>query len=230
MTFEYKANPVVLSDNPSREDKQKYLGVRILEEARITFLKKGYMATTVNEIAQRAEITKRTLYKYFPSKMAIYVEIFDLYLANYHSALQKTANLEMSTHEILSRLLETQYLFVKDNEKFMRLFWVMNPEEYGGKVPDELVSSVQKWSYANFELILPLIERGIEKGRYLSGISAEDIVHITTSIIKGIFIHTNRELKFHKVRTSSDRVFKNLMVVLTEGLIKKRGVDPIGRS
>lgn len=44
----------------------------ILSAARESFLLEGYVATSVDEIASRAQITKQTLYRYFASKQELF--------------------------------------------------------------------------------------------------------------------------------------------------------------
>jgi TetR/AcrR family transcriptional regulator, mexJK operon transcriptional repressor len=47
----------------------------VIEAARAVFLEEGYSAARVNEIAARAGVSKRTLYKYFPSKTKLFGEV-----------------------------------------------------------------------------------------------------------------------------------------------------------
>lgn len=50
----------------------------ILSAAREAFLEKGFTETSVDEIAQRAGASKRTLYNHFPSKKSLFLEIVHL--------------------------------------------------------------------------------------------------------------------------------------------------------
>lgn len=47
----------------------------ILDAATEVFLQKGYLATNMDEIAARAGVSKQTVYKNFPSKETLFVEI-----------------------------------------------------------------------------------------------------------------------------------------------------------
>ncbi|MDR0808773.1 MAG: TetR/AcrR family transcriptional regulator [Gemmobacter sp.] len=58
---------------------------RILDAARVLFLDKGYEASTIDEIAERADISKRSFFDYFPTKEQVIVswqdEFSDLLIA-----------------------------------------------------------------------------------------------------------------------------------------------------
>jgi AcrR family transcriptional regulator len=59
---------------PSREQAEK-LGERILDIATQLFLSHGYGATSIEAVAQRAKISKRTFYHRFPDKPALFTAV-----------------------------------------------------------------------------------------------------------------------------------------------------------
>ena len=59
---------------PSREE-AALLGERILDVATELFLAEGYEATSIEAIAQRARISKRTFYHRFPGKAALFAAV-----------------------------------------------------------------------------------------------------------------------------------------------------------
>lgn len=63
--------PRSLGGRPSREDAEK-LGDRILDAATDLFLTHGYGATSIEEVARRARISKRTFYSRFDDKAALF--------------------------------------------------------------------------------------------------------------------------------------------------------------
>jgi TetR/AcrR family transcriptional regulator, mexJK operon transcriptional repressor len=65
------AAPVRRGGRPSREQ-AALLGDRILDVATELFLAEGYGATSIEAVAQRARISKRTFYHRFPDKAALF--------------------------------------------------------------------------------------------------------------------------------------------------------------
>jgi AcrR family transcriptional regulator len=74
-------------ERPWRERRRR----RILDAAAQLFAEAPYAEVQVDEIARRAGIGKPTLYRYFPSKEALYVEIFDGALARLEAELAEVA-------------------------------------------------------------------------------------------------------------------------------------------
>src|ERR1041384_2531455 len=51
--------------------------LQLLEVARARFADQGFHATSMDEIAEAAGVTKPVLYQHFPSKRALYSELLD---------------------------------------------------------------------------------------------------------------------------------------------------------
>lgn len=49
----------------------------ILDAARAVFAQKGYNAATLDDVAERAEFGKGTLYNYFPNKEALFISVIE---------------------------------------------------------------------------------------------------------------------------------------------------------
>jgi AcrR family transcriptional regulator len=87
---------------PSRQQAAK-LGERILDASTHLFLSHGYGATSIEAIARRARISKRTFYHRFPDKPALFVAVVHRII----EGLRPSANiplLEGDLQKILRRL------------------------------------------------------------------------------------------------------------------------------
>ena len=66
-----KSAPTIATVSPRTQRKRQ----AILEVASELFLQKGYLGTSMDEIAEQARISKQTAYKHFASKEALFVAI-----------------------------------------------------------------------------------------------------------------------------------------------------------
>ncbi len=65
----------------SRRESQAQTRERLLESARQTFAKSGFIATTVDEIAEAAGFSKGAFYSNFTSKEAVFLELLQRHMA-----------------------------------------------------------------------------------------------------------------------------------------------------
>jgi AcrR family transcriptional regulator len=88
-------------ERPWRERRRR----KILEAATRLFAGTPYAEVQVEEIARLAEVGKPTLYRYFPSKEALYLEVFDAALARLEADLAEVANSARRPPEQLAAML-----------------------------------------------------------------------------------------------------------------------------
>lgn len=73
----------------------------IVKAALPLFARKGFAETTTKELAKAAGVSEPLLYKHFPSKEALYIEIQDFSCKGTETVVQKLADLEPSTSTLV---------------------------------------------------------------------------------------------------------------------------------
>lgn len=200
-----------------REYNKKLKKFSIIESARELFLSKKYSAITVDEIAALAGTSKKTLYTYFPSKLSLYIEMFEGYLQQLHLELSKIQKQNLPPDQAFLVSFDLLYQFTKTNRKFMRLFWQVNSEDFDGEIPDELIFRIRLWNKAMLDDALEGLERLQELG-YFSGFNPKLLVHIISSINKGIFVHVNKENILEVEDIDADDLYHEFVKLLKSGL------------
>jgi TetR/AcrR family fatty acid metabolism transcriptional regulator len=197
--------------------------LQIRQAANTLFLEKKYSAITMDEIAKQAGITKRTLYLYYPSKLALFIHVFDEHLQQLHQQITKAARKNLPVVEVITSVFEILYSFTKKNEKFMRLYWAMDSAEFDGLIPEELLERNKVWTKAMFEEVCKVIERGQQDGMMLD-YQPELIMHLLSAINKGIFTHTNKESRFSIAHLDPDDLYRMSIKMMKAGLfgVKQR--------
>jgi AcrR family transcriptional regulator len=200
----------------TREFNKKLKQLTIIEAARELFLNKRYNSITMDEIAKLAGITKKTLYTYFPSKLSVYIKLFEDYLRQLRSELVKIQGQSLSPGQGILTSFEVLYKFTKKNVRFMRLYWEMNSEDFDGKIPDELITSINTGGREILKEGQASIRRAQAKG-YVPGYDPNLLWHIVSAINKGIFIHTDKERKFKVSNIDSEDLYQEFVKLLREG-------------
>jgi AcrR family transcriptional regulator len=93
---------------PSRRERRRLeIRSRVLDAAFSLFEAQGYEATTVTEVAQRADIAYGTFFNHFPSKLHLLRELSDLALQNLFENLEELRKQPGSFGEHLIALFES---------------------------------------------------------------------------------------------------------------------------
>lgn len=191
------------------------------------FLEKGYSAASVDEIARIAGVTKRTLYSYYPSKLALFVHVFDEYLQRLTAQITRAASTEGTVPERLVAVLTALFDFTRKNEKFMLLYWMLDSRETDGHIPVELIEHVQQWTDAMMESSLKLVLAGQEE-EYLRDLDPRLIVHLMSAVNKGIIVHAHKEKRF-EIADIDARALQATFAQLLDGGLFQEGRTP-GRT
>ena len=168
----------------------------IMQAAEDIIQKKHYSEITMDEIAQIAGVTKKTVYASFPSKLSLFISIFENYLQMLHRRMLEDIDRELPVAQTLKQLFNTLFQHTLENEKMLRLFWALESEEADGMIPLDLASRVNLWTKAIFDEMIGYIKEGIKQG-IVRDYEPEMIIHMFSAINKGIFIHTNKQKRFN---------------------------------
>ena len=96
---------------------------RLLSGATELFASKGYAATTVREIVERAGVTKPVLYYYFRSKEGIYLDLMREPFGRFTAVVEETLHTGVPARERLFRLCLMAYDIFAENIDTARVMY-----------------------------------------------------------------------------------------------------------
>ncbi len=146
---------------------------RILRASRQLFRTKGYEATTIEDVAAQAEISKATLYNYFPSKDSLLLGIAESEIAQVRTLLSERLDPEAS---VVERLRSVTHQVVRN------------------AIPD--LALCRKITYLNScedsdlyaartgltELVQNLAEEGVRRGEFRQDVEVREIVDLVMGV------------------------------------------------
>ena len=94
---------------------------QLLSAALEVFTSAGYHAAAMDEIADRAGVSKPVLYQHFPSKLDLYLAVLDLHIDQLVYSIQRAI---ASTHENADRVkatVDAYFNFIEEDRKSTRL-------------------------------------------------------------------------------------------------------------
>jgi AcrR family transcriptional regulator len=96
---------------------------QLLDAAKDVFVQRGYHAAAMDEIAERAGVSKPVLYQHFPGKLDLYLALLDASIDEFDAQVRAALN---STHDNKKRVIATMDAYFSyvgsDNTSFRLLF------------------------------------------------------------------------------------------------------------
>ncbi len=114
-----------------KEREREFKKQEILDAAVKIFAQKGFKATTLDEIAEKSEFGKGTLYNYFSSKEEIYKEIIMMIINNHKNSIIEVYNSTDTLYDLIFQTTKKDLLFCLKNKEafFLLVFTKMHHEK-----------------------------------------------------------------------------------------------------
>jgi AcrR family transcriptional regulator len=157
---------------PRRDREQLRRRAEILDAALRVFAIRGYDGTTMAEISRAAEYPLATIYKIFPSKEKIYLELVDSYVRQLEERL--VAAVQCSDRSPLERLASCARIkaeFFQQNKDYLKVFLAEHGQIElamlaGTCAKEEPWQALEHTHQRMISLYADLFAEGIEKGDF----------------------------------------------------------------
>lgn len=131
---------------------------KILKAAVTTFAAKGFQGTTVQEIAQSADLPKANVLYYFKSKEGIYEAVLSHILTAWNSSFDE-ATVDDDPAAVLSKYIQEKLELSRTNPEASKIF-AMEMIKGAELLSSEIKSSMVSWFNSRTELIHQWIRTG----------------------------------------------------------------------
>jgi len=178
------SSPLTQPANNASEDVDP-VRVRLLKSAIELFGRKGYAATSVNDIVSAANVTKPNLYYYFTSKAGIYYAILNKLFSELDVILDRAAQQTGSSRERLTDLCGEIYQHFMDNLDAARMIYLV----YFGAPQGSPDFDFDACRLKHHKLVEEIIRTGIQEGEIKPGNTHEMMMAVVG------LMHTAMELE-----------------------------------
>lgn len=171
-----------------RRQKEKQQRRRaIMEAAKEVFFDKGLIASTMDEIAEKAELSKGTLYLYFDSKEELYLSLLDEGLDILLRMFQEVVSEDLSGDELLMKMGRAYYQFYRTHKNYFKILFFFEHSELHRKVCQGDMNPLHPAKGIEcLQMVAQAVQKGIDEGIFRGDLSAMEIAHILWANSNGI--------------------------------------------
>jgi len=152
-----------------RKQREKEERVRhIQNSAAAVFYQKGFVDTTMEEIAQRAELSKATLYLYYKSKDDLFYSIIEPALSRLGKRLVKIAGDRDERADVtIKKIIDATYhLYEKDPDAY-HVLSRYNAAEFMKILPKSRLDHLKNIMRSNLRQMEEAIGKGVDQGLFV---------------------------------------------------------------
>ena len=212
----------------SRKERETLLRKQIiLEAAEKMFLSKGYEETTMDEIANEAEFSKGTVYKYFVSKDELYIAIGS---KAYDLIIKYTTEFTDKEEPGMKQLMAIGYAyyeFTKDYPNYASIFHDIavklpdidtKPEKKLSEIQNVYISLSNNYRDILFKILSDAIKIKTVRADKNPLLIGYVLSTLTTGLVKKL-MQSENFLKKHRLK--SDEIIDFVFEILGEGLMPR---------
>jgi AcrR family transcriptional regulator len=194
----------------------------IMESAQELFFAKGFNATTMDEIAHRAELSKGTLYLYFASKEELYGSVMSEGLNILFDRLKEALEQDIPPDQKIRKLGEVYYRYYLDYREYSRIFFFLEHRDVSRQIPRELIQESMDKGMRFFQLIVGIIQQGIDEGIFAS-IDPRKAAVAFWGAVNGTLFLFEEELIKEIIGMDVEQLLYFTLDLFIEGLKKSQG-------
>jgi AcrR family transcriptional regulator len=154
-----------ISERKNRE--KEYRIKQIKDSAATLFYKKGFVATTIEDIAAAAEISKGTIYLYFKSKDDLYFSLVEPSLDKLSKKLIKIAGMKEITPEIrMKNVVDAVYDFYDKDPDAYHLISRYEASVFASLLSKDKLDHLKSLMRSNLNQLETVISDGVKQGSF----------------------------------------------------------------
>lgn len=152
------------------------------------FASRGFAATRISDIARAAKISQGLLYRYFPSKDALFVEIVRSSFAKLNEAATLLEAAPLPARRKIEMALEGMIGGMEKDDLFANRVLLIAQASISEGVPDEIREVLKSESGKPYESIARIMKAGQREGTIAEG-DPKALAVLFWTTIKGLALH-----------------------------------------
>jgi AcrR family transcriptional regulator len=172
---------------PERKEREKQMRRDlILKAAEEVFFERGLKAATLDEIAERAEVSKGTIYLYFASKGDLYYSLMSKGLTMLLKAFEESKPDESNPRSTILRFGEAYLKFSSDQSYLFKMLGAVENPVVDEQISPEVLSDLENTSDKVLRYVARFVQQGVDAGTFRSDLSPYEAVLLFWVSLSGI--------------------------------------------
>lgn len=183
------------------ERKEREKGHRreeILDAAQHVFFEKGLYVATMDEIAEKAELSKGTLYLYYKSKEDLYLAVMMRGMEILRDMFTEVANSGESAAKMLLALGDAYVSYFSNHREYFRMVHFLQTPQFHKQVTDDMKKSCGALNRHVWDLVNGILQRGIDDGILRKDLNPVEVGIILWSSATALLLRIDSEYPIWK--------------------------------
>jgi AcrR family transcriptional regulator len=208
----------------------------IIGASEAVFFEKGLRAATLDEIAERAEVSKGTIYLYFSSKEDLYCSLMTRALSLLLGGFREAKPEEAGPRQALTRLSEAYLNFSRAHSHLFKMLAAAENPGITENISAEVFAGLENASDKVLSYVATFVQSGIDKGIFRRDLSSHEAVVLFWTSLSGLLNLKERSLAMKKGNVlNADSIigsvdFDSLYRKCMDLLLSFLGTDESGRE
>lgn len=202
-----------------REREKEERRQSILRAAREVFLTEGFYRTTMDHIAERAEVSKGTVYLYFESKETLLAHLLLEGLETLLAYLEEAyaPDRALAASERLRRLGWAYLQFFQHEPLYFRFLMAVDGGRFRDTVTPEVYQEVLRVSTEGLDWVIRAIQQGVDEGLF-DCCDVRQAAATLWAALNGVLELMNHPLRREMVGVAVDVLYRTALETVIRGL------------
>jgi TetR/AcrR family transcriptional regulator len=202
-----------------REREREERHAAILAAARSVFFPQGLYSATMDDVATAAEVSKGTVYLYFPTKETILAHLLQEGLTVLTAALEKAygPDEELPAADRLRRLATAYFGFFQTYPHYYRLLMMFERRRFQESVAPELYEQTQLRSMRGLAFVARALEQGIDDGDFC-GENPRQAASVLWAMLHGVYVILGHPLRQEMAAADLESLYNSALELAIKGL------------
>ena len=161
---------------------------KIIEVSETLFTENGYDSTSVQDICNKAEVSKGAFFYHFPTKEFLFLEILDKYLSELDKRMYEIEKRSKNTLKAMEEMVVIlEEIFITSEGKFTIFLEFLRKASKETEIMKKISYQFQKYK----KYVSEMIENGKKEGSIKKEINSEFISQLIISLAIGMILKSS---------------------------------------